>query len=872
MSPAVLRYTREEILACRPRLKGELSAEPDPNLVACDIVRSCLIISSSKKVFSPTITTEPKLFLLNAQSLKSKSEVVTELLGSRRPDLLCVTESWLTPLNGDHLIASICPPGYSGLHESRSIKKGGGGVVIFRSSLAIQRVFDIPACDSFEFLNLSIMYRLRRVRLLVVYRPPASSTTVFMTEFQAVLEILSTLPEKVIIVGDFNIHVDVPSDKLAVTFLELIETFGFSQLVKTSTHSRKKKAIDQGHTLDLVLARQLDDEFVRSVQVGDFVSDHRLVSFAMQALSPGWPVCEVQTRPLKSIDPDAFLADIRELPLLVSPSDSLDGLVQQYNDGLRSVLDKHAPLRLKKVVLRPTVPWWSIEINREKRKVRRAERVWRKRKLAVFFEIYINRLAEFSTLLQRIKTEFFRGKVAELKGNRQALHQLIEGSLDCKRRAPVLPSQLDSKSLSAEFSNFFSSKVNKIRSDLDLAVGSLFLPGSPSTHTSRRPNRHSSPGVVSTPAGRRRRVLAWRTTASASSTVSTPSAQRLFSSRSDFNVLCDFKHLSPDDVTRLAKFSPSSSCQLGPIPTFLLKKYLQPLAPSIAKIINHSLSSGSFPAALKHALVKPLLKKADMDKEVLANYRPVSNTPFLSKLIERAVAWQLLDQVNDILPERQSAYRPNFSTETSLLCLFDDLLRAADDSDGTALLFLDLSAAFDTIDHRVLLDRLSGSGIRGAALGWFGSYLSDRSQSVIVDGVTSDPMVLECGVPQGSVLGPLLFLVYVAALPDETHINGVVVDQFSDDTQARARFSFRISSNHADCSSTPSPFSVRRGHGSTRGRRNTGRGRRRRRSSTYFPSQADATAALSSWAVVADKWFTTNRVKCNIGKTIMMFA
>jgi hypothetical protein len=352
----------------------------------------------------------------------------------------------------------------------------------------------------------------------------------------------------------------------------------------------------------------------------------------------------------------------------------LDGLVQQYNDGLRSVLDKHAPLRLKKVVLRPNVPWWSNEINREKRKVRKAERVWRRRKLAVFFEIYIVRLADFSTFLQRIKTKFFCGKVAELKRNRQSLHQLIEGSLDCKRRAPVLPSQLDSKSLSAEFSNFFSSKVNKTRSALDLAVGSLLLPGSPSTPTSRSSNRHPSPGVVSTPAGRRRRVLVWRATTGASSTVSTPSARRLFSSRSDFNVLRDFKHLSPDDVTRLAKFSPSSSCQLDPIPTFLLKKYLQPLAPSIAKIINNSLSSGSFPAALKHALVKPLLKKADMDKEVFANYRPVSNTPFLSKLIERAVAWQLLGQVNDILPERQSAYRPNFSTETSLLCLFDDLL------------------------------------------------------------------------------------------------------------------------------------------------------------------------------------------------------
>jgi hypothetical protein len=100
----------------------------------------------------------------------------------------------------------------------------------------------------------------------------------------------------------------------------------------------------------------------------------------------------------------------------------------------------------------------------------------------------------------------------------------------------------------------------------------------------------------------------------------------------------------------------------------------------------------------------------------------------------------------------------------------------------------------------------------------------------------------------------------------------VVVDQFSDDTQARARFSFRISSNQTSCSSTPASFSVRRRRGSTRGRRNTGRGRRCRRSSTYFPSQADAIAALSSWAAVADEWFTTNRVKCNIEKTIMMFA
>ena len=141
--------------------------------------------------------------------------------------------------------------------------------------------------------------------------------------------------------------------------------------------------------------------------------------------------------------------------------------------------------------------------------------------------------------------------------------------------------------------------------------------------------------------------------------------------------------------------------------------------------------------------------------------------------------------------ERQSAYRSIFSTETALLCLYDDLLRAADNGSATALLFLDLSAAFDTVDHGLLLDRLKDSGVEGLALEWLDSYLSSRTQSVVIGDYSSDPEDLLCGVPQGSVLGPLLFLIYVAALPAETMVDGIVVDQFSDDTTARATFFVR---------------------------------------------------------------------------------
>ncbi len=129
---------------------------------------------------------------------------------------------------------------------------------------------------------------------------------------------------------------------------------------------------DQGHILDLVLTRQPGD-FIRHVSVGDFISDHRLVTCSLRARSPGWPTSTVQIRPLKSIDADALSADIRELPLLVTPSDSLEGLVQPYNEGLCSLVDKHAPLRPRTIVLRPTVPWWSSEIRNAKKALRKAE-------------------------------------------------------------------------------------------------------------------------------------------------------------------------------------------------------------------------------------------------------------------------------------------------------------------------------------------------------------------------------------------------------------------------------------------------------------------------------------------------------------------
>jgi hypothetical protein len=139
---------------------------------------------------------------------------------------------------------------------------------------------------------------------------------------------------------------------------------------------------------------------------------------------------------------------------------------------------------------------------------------------------------------------------------------------------------------------------------------------------------------------------------------------------------------------------------------------------------------------------------------VLKNYRPVSNLSFLSKVTEKAAMSQISKYVqeNNLLSPVQSAYRPFHSTETALLKVQNDILRFLDNSQAVILILLDLSAAFDTIDHDILVSRLQiRMGIQGAASDWIKSYLSDCYQCISVNGVTSEPTLLACGVPQGSV-------------------------------------------------------------------------------------------------------------------------
>ena len=228
----------------------------------------------------------------------------------------------------------------------------------------------------------------------------------------------------------------------------------------------------------------------------------------------------------------------------------------------------------------------------------------------------------------------------------------------------------------------------------------------------------------------------------------------------------------------LKNLNPNKAAGIDAIPPRILKENAHDLAPILAKIFQASLDTGKLPSDWKNANVSPIFKKGDKTKA--SNYRPVSLTSVCCKVLEHVLHSQIMKHLDKyhVLTDQQHGFRKGHSCETQLIQTIHDLTSAADKRTQTDVIIMDFSKAFDTVPHNRLISKLKYYGINGKIITWISSFLKSRKQRVVVGGEHSQWVKVESGVPQGTVLGPLLFLLYINDLPE--NLNSTV-RLFADD-------------------------------------------------------------------------------------------
>ena len=668
---------------------------------------------------------------------KKASEVMEHII-DYSVDIVFLTETWLTSQFND-VTAKVSDHNYNLKHVFRKddVKKRGGGVGILCPKKYRLQTIKSTDFQSFEHCIFSLAKNKHdKIVFVSVYRLQHMSFSLFQLEFPSLLETLCSMNCLLLIGGDMNIHLDKYNAQHCQSFLSILETFGLHQLVKETTHKK-------GHILDVLITNEPNKcHDVNVLDVG--LSDHYLITGTVDYNPHTLTDFKTITyRKLKEINPDAFSTDLHNQILSnnIDKEREFDKAILSYNAALANVLDLHAPLITKTIKDVPRAPWFDREYSDLRRKRRKAEKQFRQTKLMVHKAEFI-RLRKLTTVLAHDKkVRHCRSEINNAPNSTKALYATVN-KLIGKENKPLLPTAKSDTALANEFGMIFTSKVNKIRRDIETKI------------------------------------------------IPTASNNFICHSPLNFTLLDSFDPATDHEILEIIQIYGLKCCFNDPLPETLMKLHTELLVPVWTHLVNLSLHSGTMDN-LKHADIIPILKAYDLDPELHSNFRPVSNLQFLGKLIERVVLKRLNNHIfqNNLDVHNQYGYKSAHSTESILVKITNDIFIASDKKTATVLLLLDLSSAFDTVDISILLDILRNEiGITGVALKWFRSFLTNRTMRVKINNSYSDVFVLEFGIPQGSVLGPVLFNLYVRSIYKCVESSGFSIKGFADDHQLYVSF------------------------------------------------------------------------------------
>jgi exonuclease III len=577
----------------------------------------------------------------NVQSLTKKTVAVRDLVEDRDLDIVILTETW-HHTSDDISLQLATPNGYIVHDAARSTDPGHGGIaVLHRRRFRVKRIA-LPELITFECLCLRLSADGTYFILLSVYRPgSARATALFFDELTTVLESLVVQSCSVIIGGDFSIHIEDQSDHDTARLVELIKSFDLTQHVTQATHR-------YGGTLDFIITSSNCPVLGVTIDPPYVISDHALVSCQLPSAKRHCPVITRAVRSWRRVDRHVLREAIENSDLVRPPADgNVDELFQLYDSVLRQVADRLAPTHSVHCRIKPMSPWFDAECRAIRRHCRWLEKRYQRSRNLDDRDAWVQAVRRKNEDFRATKNRYWSERLQSERQTPTKLWRSPNKIMCNDRAADGITSSLPLTS--DGLLQFIEDKVKAVRKNME-----------------------DCPSPV-------------------------------MSSLTTVTLSC-LQECSSDVVHRVIQASPAKSCALDPIPTFLLRAMIDVLLPFITAMVNASLREGRLPQSQKHAVISPMVKKPGLDPAEMNNNRPVSNLTFISKVVERVVCEQLVCFLteNDLMPQLQSAYRWHHSTETALVRVVSDLLGSVDDQHVTLLGLLDLSAAFDCVDHDIL--------------------------------------------------------------------------------------------------------------------------------------------------------------------------
>lgn len=713
-------------------------------------------------LFSNRQNDEFSCLYLNIRSLVRNFDVFNNFLSSFpvKPDIIALAETKLTETV--NLDANVDIPGYCFVHRKSKTHFGGVGFYISnRIDFETRNDFDLTDkdCDC-ESLFVEINAKSKKKQVIgVFYRHPRQNYNSFMREYEKLLKNLNDKRMNFKIFGDFNIdYLRVSNSKTVEKFTDMVYSNGAFMPIKNPTRvpihtekccvgktnknnkKSKKCNLGKGSIIDHLYLSDLNLIKNIGINVNDMTDHYPIFAIFKMCVNRFNTVEPSMRRDYRNFDKKIFSEDItKEFDAITTNETNLNRKFECLHEAIHKAIDKNAPKRnfYKKELNSGYKPWFNKALTDK-----------------------INLRKHLYFLIQKKNKK-------ELINQYETVKKTVQKDLIQAEKAYYDEAFRRHKYDMKETWNLINKVINRRKNKI-INIKKMRCPnGSITTDQDEICNILNNHFVLNGPKLARK----------------IPDTNVLPTRYLSNNIVRNSLFLSPTDPIEIEKIIDNlkSGKASGPdgISTTFIKHGKEEIAFILTNLINECLSNGFFPDCLKQALVVPIHKKDD--KACPDNYRPISLLPCISKIFEKIIYKRFLDFCKEqkILSDQQFGFRKKHSTQHALSTLTNFLAKKLDDSETSIVVFLDLSKAFETVDHSILLDKLYFYGIRGIALELIKSYLENRKQRVKTGNHLSDFMEILCGVPQGSILGPLLFLLYINDLPFAIDLASIL---FADDT------------------------------------------------------------------------------------------